>query len=759
LDKRQTDAVKLRLKTFGFFCSFFAAALLPATALSQETRCDEGDVEVRNMSFSGNTAFTDAELTSGIVTTPSSRLRRVLRIVGTRRCLDQQALPLDVLRLTLWYRNHGFHAATVDTVVASLGKDRVEVRFLINEGEPMRIDTLRIEGLDAVPERATIVADLPVRVGGWFDRYGNAATRDTLTRRLRDNGYPDAEAFLGYDTRREANRATVIISVTPGPRRRIGAVNIVQAGRDGSRPKVSEEAVRRLAGVETGDLYRERSLERAKRTLYQTEAFSQVIVEPGTSLGDSSIAVDVEVTEGYLRTWRLGPGWGSLDCFRTTAELTDYNAFESATRFELRGRLSKIGIGQPLTGAESLCPQAVDDIYSRKINYYLGATISQPALLRRSFVPSLSLYSERRSEYNAFLRTTHAGAALALSLSAPRRLHSFGYTLEFGKTEAQPALYCAVFNACEAADRNALQQNQRLAVLSASSSYERTDDAMNPRRGIIGRAEVRHASDIVGAEASLRFTRLTLDGSAYAPLGRDIVLAIRVRAGIVLGQTFALGSVAQFVPPQERLFAGGPTTVRGFRQNELGPAVYIPTSFDTVNTSGSPVSSIGANDTVYFRANPDSVNQRAVPTGGNTMIVGNAELRIVSPIFPSRLTWTLFADIGETWNRGAGAPGLGFRELKMTPGIGLRIRTPIGYLRADLAYNPYERSRGAAYYDAPVSAGGALFCVSPGNSLPIAYEGSELKQGAGACPATFIPSSGRGFFGRWTPSIAIGQAF
>jgi len=753
--------VHTRLKTLGFL--LFAAALPLTTAQAQETRCDAGDVEVSNLIFIGNAAFTDAELSSGIVTTSSSRVRRALRIIGARRCLDAQALPLDVLRLRLWYRNHGFHAATIDTVVASLGKERVEVRFLINEGAPMLIDTLRIEGLDGVPERSAIASDLPVREGGWFDRYGNAATRDTLTRRLRDNGYPDAEAFLGYDTRREANRATVIITVTPGPRRRIGAVNVRQVGRDGTRPQVSEAAVRRLAGVETGDLYRERLLERSKRTLYQTEAFSQVIVEPGAALGDSTIAVDVEVTEGFLRAARLGGGWGSLDCFRTTGDLTEYNLFNSATRLELRGRLSKIGIGTPLGGAESLCPQAVDDIYSREINYYLGATISQPALLRRSFVPSLSLYSERRSEYNAFLRTTPAGASLALALSAPRRLTSFGYTIEYGRTEAQPALYCAVFNACEAPEREALQQNQRLAVLSASSTYERTDDAMNPSRGVIGRGEVRHASDIVGAEASLKFTRLTLDGSAYAPLGRDIILAVRVRAGIVFGQTFALNEVAQFVPPQERLFAGGPTTVRGFRQNELGPAVYIPTSFDTVNTSGSPVSSFVAGDTVYFRANPDSVNQRAVPTGGNTLIVGNAELRIVSPIFPSLLTWTLFADVGELWNRDAGVAGLGFRELKMTPGIGLRIRTPIGYLRADLAYNPYERSLGAAYYDAPVAptaGNGALFCVSPGNSIPVTKTPAGVpEQPAGVCPATFIPGTGRGFFGRWTPSIAIGQAF
>lgn len=726
---------------------------------AQDTRCDRGDVEVGALSFQGNTAFSDATLASGIVTTASSRARRILRIVGAKRCLDTEQLPLDLVRLRLWYRNHGFVDATVDTVVAPLGRERVEVRFLISEGEPVRVDTLRVLGLDAVPERGAILSGLPTTVGGWFDRYANAATRDTLTRRLRDNGYPDAEAFLGYELRSEQRRATVIFDVETGPRRRVGRVDITHTGRDGGEPEVRNSAVRRLAGLNEGDLYRERNLERAKRTLYQSEAFTQVIVEPGDELGDSLIAVNVEVREGYLRAARLGGGWGSLDCFRMTGDLTEYNLFDSATRLELRGRLSKIGIGDPLSGTESLCPQAQDDIYSANLNYYVGATVAQPALLRASFVPTLSLYSERRSEYNAFLRTTPIGGSVAFTLSAPRRLHNFGYTLEFGRTEAQPALYCAVFNACEAEDRNRLQRDQRLAVLSASTSYERTDDPTDPSEGVVGRAELRYASRFVGAEAGLEFSRVTLDGATYLPLGPDIVFAARLRLGAVFGPTFRLGEVAQFVPPQERLFAGGPTTVRGFRQNELGPSVYIAAGYDTVNTSGAPVGTVAPGDTVFLRVNPELGGQRAVPTGGNTMLVGNAELRFTSPFLSDILRWTLFTDVGELWNRGAGVPGLGFRSLKWTPGAGIRLRTPIGYLRADLAYNPYNRSRGAAYFDTPVAAGGALFCVSPGNTLPATLENGQLVQAGGSCPGSFAPSIGRGFFGRWTPSIAIGQAF
>lgn len=730
----------------------------PALVAAQETRCDRGDLEVADLTFEGNTQFSDAELAAGIVTTPSTTLRRLLRFVGTKHCLDADQLPLDVQRLRLWYRNHGFLDVSVDTSRREMSRNRIAVTFRIDEGPPMLVDTLRIEGLDAVPERPELIADLPVRVGGLFDRYATAAARDSLTRRLRDNGYPDAEAFVGFDTRTADRRATVLLTVSPGPRVHIGSIELEHLGRAGGAPEVRRSAVRRLMGLQAGDLYRERDLERAKRVLYQSEAFTQVLVEPG-AISDSSIAVNVALQEGFLRAARLGGGWGSLDCFRTTADLTNYNVLGSATRMEFRGRVSKIGIGDPLAGAESLCPQAQKDIYSRNLNYYAGATLSRPLLTRASLVPSFSLYSERRSEYSAFLRTTPVGGSVALTQSLPDISRGLGYSVEYGKTEAQPALYCAVFNACESADRAALQRLFRLAVLSASGSFERTDDPVEPRLGFVTRGEIRHASQYVGAEPGLEFSRATLDASAYVPLGPDIVLATRVRLGAVFGSTLSLSDAAAFVPPQERLFAGGPTSVRGFRQNELGPAVYIPTSFDTLNVDGTQAPAVPVpGQTYYFRANADEVGQRAVPTGGNTLLVGNAELRFASPFLSNLLRWTVFGDIGELWNRGAGRT-LAFKSIKLTPGAGFRLRTPIGFLRVDMAYNPYDPSSGSAYYDAPILAGGQLFCVSPGNTLPVTLVGAQLVQAQGNCPGGYAPRRQRGLFGRWTPSFAIGQAF
>ena len=105
-------------------------------------------------------------------------------------------------------------------------------------------------------------------------------------------------------------------------------------------------------------------------------------------------------------------------------------------------------------------------------------------------------------------------------------------------------------------------------------------------------------------------------------------------------------------------------------------------------------------------------------------------------------------------------PALGFSALRWTPGAGVRVRTLIGFIRLDLAYNPYERPSGAAYFDTPIAVGGALLCVSPDNSLRVATDvNGQTSQAAGRCPATYVPQRGSAFIRRLTPSISIGQAF
>jgi outer membrane protein assembly factor BamA len=720
---------------------------------AQDLSCGAGDVEVMKLEFQGNHAFASGLLEDGIVTAPSTFLRRTIRFLGARHCLDRQEFPLDRLRLMIWYRNHGYGSVTVDTVVTAIAPGRVRVRFSINEGEPTIVDSLAITGLDSVPERASIEQGLPTRLGKPFDKYANDTTRETLALRLHNGGYPDAEVFVGYNTRIATRRASVSFTVSTGARMRLGAVTVKAEPTAGVKRQVTDRAIRGVASLSEGDLYSQKELERAKRALYQTEAFSRVAVIPDSTRpqGGATVPVTLSLTEGYMREVHAGVGYGTLDCFRTTTDYTQYSLMGGATRLDLHGRLSKIGVGEPLTGLESLCPIARSDLYSKNLNYFIGATVSRPVVFS-GVVPSFSLYSERRSEFDAYLRTTPVGGNVTLSRPLGRLTEAFSYSVEYGRTEAQPALLCAVFNACESADRESVQRLQRLAVASFSVTRDGSDNPVNPTHGTVLRFEFRTAGAHTGSDPSLHFNKVLVDGSVYVPAGRDVVLAARLRFGAVLGSTFGFNNSAVFIPQQERLFAGGQTTVRGFQQNELGPAVYIPAAYDTVHAPGS--------DTVFYLQAKNNVGSyRTIPTGGNALAVGMLEARIRSPILPDILQWAVFLDAGAVWNVGKSGESIGFNSLRWTPGFGARVRTQIGVLRVDLAYNPYQQPAGAAYYDTPVAAGGQLFCVSPDNRLTVTFDKGVATQTEGPCKSSFQPPLQSSWFRRLAFVLTLGEAF
>ncbi len=672
-----------RFSPFALALSFVIAA---RTASAQDVTCDRGDLEVRALKFTGNSAFTSAELAKTIVTTPSAWARRFLHLPFTiRRCLDRAELPRDRARLIVFYRKRGFPEVMVDTAVRNVGQNGVEVQFGIHEGIPTRLQSLVITGLDSVPDPGRITTNLPIRAGRRFDRINVEAARDTIARRLRNSGYPRAEVANSFTVDSLRLAAFDTIAVAAGPFTRIGSVDIDVRPFPGKKQQISNAVVRRVIGLEAGRAYREEDLLNAQRTLYQTEAFQHVSILPdtGSSSRDSTIVIKAVLAENTTKAARLGAGYGTLDCFRITGELTNYNFLRTARRLDLTARVSKIGIGDPLGGLKDLCPQARADPFSRKLNYYGGATLRQPVLSGLRALPTITLFSERVSEYNAYLRTTAIGGIASVDLRRFRRTPvTFAYSMDLGRTEAQPALFCAVFNICDREDRRRVQETERLAVVSAIVSHDASNNVFSPTAGSQWRVEVRHASPVTLSDSSLRFSKLLAERSQYWGIGDGAVIAIRVRGGAVFGRS--LRDNTGFIPPQERLYAGGPTTVRGFSQNELGSAIYIARSYEVVYPQPPFV------DTVFQIPVGDRSFRRAVAVGGNSLLVSNFELRLRSPFLPEVLQWTLFTDAGDVWNRGQLGNFQNF-GLKVTPGIQLTALSPVGPVRLVVGYNPSGR--------------------------------------------------------------------
>ena len=745
--------------------------LLPAAVRAQSSECDPGEREVRSLKFRGNHAFRSSELALRVATTPSSFARRTFRVLGKRRCLDSDELRLDVGRLRLFYNRHGYYSAAVDTSVAANADSSVRVTFLITEGPPVLVDTLRITGLDSATTPIADTGELDLRPGVVFDRTRLQGAIDSIKARLRDHGYPRADvaaSYTVYDTL--AHRARVVLEVIPGQRAQVGTIRVFDEPLPGAPRRLGDSTVLRLLSVSTGDDYSEHALADAQRELYQSDLFRHVEVrlapdsaQPKTD--SSRVTLDVVLRENFVRQVDTEVGWAVLDCFKGRTVLVDKNFLGEARRLELTAQVSKVGHAEKTRFANGkLCSSDMNqDPFSSQVNYFVSSTFRLPTLFGLRGSPAISVYSERRGEYQAFLRTTVVGGEASLTRDIRHELPlRLAYSLEYGRTDAQPALLCAVFNRCDSQSRALLtERNRPLAVASVHLDRLRADNPVNPRTGTTLRLDLRGAGKEIGSDQDLQFIKGLADGSFYRPVSPGITFAARLRLGSVLGRTFSFGDTVGFVPPEERLYAGGAASVRGFQQNELGDLIYI--AEDTVRRTA------GAGDTVYFDLSSDQF-RRVVPVGGNSLIVANLELRFRSAIYPELIQYTAFLDGGNVWQRGRNlgsttpsVKNLFLKGLRWTPGVGVRVFTPVGPFQANVGYNPYPRPSGAIFFDqAPNAQGFApLYCVSPGNRIPaVLLPNGGYEQVSGfSCPTTYSPPQKNSFLSRLTFTFSIGPDF
>ncbi len=680
--------------------------LLAALTSAGPLLAQQGQLVVRQLEFNGNTAITDEVLASAIATTNSSWFARASLFrwlgLGAKRYFDEQEFRRDVVRLGVMYKRSGYYEAEIDTLVRRTAED-VYITFNIMEGEPTIVTSLTITGLDSLRPQWKVAAlrDLPLQEGDPFNRYAMQATADSITRRLRDHGFPSALVFTGFEAEKAARTASVTLEVAPGERAVIGRIRVLGANR------VDSSLVRKLLVARPGRRYSQEELFQSQRNLYESDLFRFASVNIDSAAfqpNADSVPLLVQVNEGKRRRIRGGLGYATNDCFRGSLGWTSRDFLGGGRILDLTSRVSKVGVGDPLDWglADNICGASRDDtVGSAKVNFYLGASVRRPAFLSPNNAITLSLFTERRSEYKVYLRQ-ETGASVALTRTTPRRRSplSLTYTLSYGRTEATPQSFCSFFNACTADAVEPLRQNLVLATLTALGTFPRVNSQIDPTRGRIGSAEVTFSSEYIGSSSLQQFTRIIGGMAWYRPLARNVVLSWRIRGGVIFSPTLDVASQSgAFVPPDQRFYAGGANDVRGFDRNELGPVVYVvPQSHvNAAQASGEPI-------------DPDSV--RVAATGGNRLAVANVELRVPSPVFSSRLRLAAFVDAGGVWQRGGTERTT---LIRVTPGVGLRVATPLGPARLDVAYNPYKLQPGTLFQFDPA-----------GNLTPVPGEGSYI---------------------------------
>jgi outer membrane protein assembly factor BamA len=724
--------------------------LLLAAAPAAAQTFERDSVEVVAVEFGGANAFAH-ELLRGAIVTSATRCSNpaiawlCLAGIGLQRnYLDDRTLNADLARLRVFYFSRGYRDARV-TLDTARNDRSVRIRFLIDEGSPVRVASIGFDETTGLP--LEIFRELPLRVLEPFSMPVYEATRDTLTARLRNRGFAGAQVLPSYRIPRDdPHAAEVSFDIEAGNRSRFGAVEIVGTER------VSPRVVQRMLAFRPGDVYAQSALVQSQRNLFGLEVFRHaevMVVLP--SEPDTVVPVRVQVNEGDIHRVRFGVGVSTAEFINAEGRWVSRNFAGGARRFELRGRVSHL-LAQPLERMPFF--ETGSGIYGQ-ISGSLTADFAQPWFFDRLNTLRAGLFAERRNIPSVYVRTSQGGYVSFSRVLGAGGTGTLAYRPERTQLETEDGdlIFCVSLLACADADIDVLRVPHWLAPLAITLTRDRSNSIFAPTRGSVLRLEAELAGQPTGS--AFGYVRLIGEAVDYRTIGSGVVLASRIRPG----WAHALESEAGLgLHPQKRFFAGGANSVRGFGQYRLGPKLL------SVNAAGRlalPVENGGAGCTAQqinagecdaaelARRLPAAFEVR--PVGGAVMVEGNAELRF--PI-AGELRGAAFLDFGQVWSE---ARAMRPTDVIWTPGVGMRYHSAVGPIRVDIGYNPQGTERLNV-----VST--EVWACSAGRCEPIEegrdYEPDELRNLQRLRPQLPIPwAPRRSFLDRVQLHFSIGQAF
>jgi outer membrane protein assembly factor BamA len=627
--------------------------------------------EVVDVSFEGNASFPSDSLARAIVTRETTCRSWVLSLFcglgwfENRALLRERELTRDRARLIVWYRRRGFLNAQVDSARVQRTRTEARVSFLVEEGAPVLADSIAFEGLEEV-DIEDLIEDLPIREGDRLNTIALDATRDTIIRRMADRGYAYAEVLRSaIRPAEDPLHAVVTFQIVPGPATTYGDITV-----DGTRD-LSVTTVLRTTQLSTGEPYSRREVEEARSRLYGLEIIRNATVVPDTLTFSLDPEVDVAVTvqEGDPYRVRAGAGWSNAECITAEARWTARNFLGGGRFFQVRGRLGNILAPD---FRDVLCQQSGDSIYA-DLTGLASVDFVQPWIFSTRNALSASLFIERQSLPDIFVRRA-VGLQLGLSRTiAPQTVLTGFYRPALTRLRADAVLFCTGFLVCSPDDVAELEGSNWLSPVGLNVSRDRTDDLLDPSSGYRLLFDVEHARQWTGSDFS--YDRIVAEGSRYTPIGRW-VFATRLRGGWVVPGGFerSAGSDVDIVHPEKRFYSGGANSVRGFAQSRLGPRVLFAPAEGLLTGTGACTPA----ELSLLQCMPGAEAELDPrPIGGTRLVEANAEFRI--PI-GSLLQGVVFVDAGQAWS--AGQP----LHLEFTPGVGVRVPSPVGPIRLDVAY-------------------------------------------------------------------------
>jgi outer membrane protein insertion porin family len=547
---------------------------------------------VRQVEFHGTESLERKALVSVLSLRPSGRFRKIE--------FDSTLFVGDLDRVLRLYRAEGFFDARVSGLVDSLSvaDDEVDLHITVAEGArlPLRDIQISVSGSAAHRDQA-LVGEVRkawnLISGSPYRPLETARARRAVLRAARERGYLDATVRV--EVRRRAGGVDVRARVRAGEPAVVRSIEIT-----GLR-KTQGRVVLREMELHPGDPLLPRLIEKSRRNLIQTGLFQNV--ELSTAPADSGIAskrVTVYAEDRKTGSLSSGFGYGLLDRFHLAATLEQENFGGRGIRLQLDGSYA-----------------------SRRRRVEGGAVF--PWSFGQRITTRLNTGYEK---------------------ALPRSFRSERWFAGFSLSRAVDTVYKGEvgyrFDRLDIRRTGIPLEKTRLGQLELALSRDSRTDLLGAPRGSYVRISEEWIAPWLGSREHYGRTKLQIRfDEAVGRLGFG--------ARFLGGRLFPQDS-GRPIPITERFFAGGASTLRGFRGDAVGPT--------------------------------DSLG---VAQGGLTLALASAELelRVRGPVGIA-----VFVDGGQVANEAAL-----FRldQISIGAGIGLRARPRFGTFRADVGFPVTDR--------------------------------------------------------------------